>query len=397
MSYQLITNMIKFTFIDAYNTTTQFQNLASFDMRKGDIISWEYSLNLGDFHQIIVRVSPQFARYKTLREKKNFGIRLQTSTLDLVFLYKDRVELEYGVVELKMVSSTYKLQESLLVNYRINYSGSLATFLASYNTDFDFIAIGADQNIIINTGALTNYEAVTEAIRYPFFFDWLEIGVKLASGRFKTQILYGDFRQIDTFYNANPSTYPMLKGMKSRQNYDSDDLNVANILNYQINENNIDFNLVLAYTSPDGQANPNTAIDLSPTGSYVNPQYPVVTYNGVNYVLVPEADQTTPKIKVYPVTESANTENSSGTQQVTPAITAEIAYKKTVAYIQAFKDTLSFKFDLAFKKLTLPGISNNVVFKREVKDTDGTVLYTQNINQTQTPTHFSGSGNEIFF
>lgn len=386
------------TLIETYNSISQFKALAFFDLKNGDIIDWEYQFNLGKPHQLIVRIAPQFGKYNDVRTREDIGVRLQTDTLDLAFVYYDRTELEYGVIELKLLSSVYKLEYSPLKYPNQFYSNSLEDFLAVF-TDCTFIRIGSDVETQLHTGQQNNFESIIEAISYPFFYNWLEIGIKETAGIFKTQIVYGDFRQIQAFYEANSSTYPMLNPIRVLQyNFgDNDDVNTAFINSYKVSENTLKFNHVFVSNDSGTGSSANTAILLEPEASYVDPQYPIVTIEGVNYVQVPEAPQNPIKIKVFSLQEPSNTENSSGTQETTTEITAEIAYRKAVSFIQAYKASKFYNFDLTLKKLTLPGVPQIVRFKHVVKQSDGTIAYTQNIDEVQIPSQYEGNGNEVFF
>lgn len=390
--------MIKMTLIETYNSISQFKALAFVDLKNGDVIDWEYQFNLGQPHQLIVRIAPQFAKYNDIRTREDIGIRLQTDTLDLAFVYFDRTELEYGVIELKLLSSAYKLEYSPLKYPNQFYSDSLEDFLAVF-IDCTFIRIGADVETQLHTGQQNNYESIVEAISYPFFYNWLEIGIKETAGVFKTQIVYGDFRQIRAFYEANSSIYPMLNPIRVLQYSfgDNDDVNTAFINSYKINENTLKFNHVFVGNDSGTGSSANTAILLEPGASYVDPQYPIVTIEGVNYVQVPESNQNPTKIKVFSLQEPSNTENSSGTQVTNTEITAEIAYRKAVSFIQAYKASKFYNFDLTLKKLTLPGVPQIVRFKNVVKNSDGTIAYTQDINEVQIPSQYQGNGNEVFF
>jgi hypothetical protein len=390
--------MIRMTLIEAYNPQAQFKNITFFDLQNGDVIEWEYELNLGNPHQLVVTISPNFSRYAEIKDRIDIGIRLQTDTLDLAFLYFDREELDYGVIKLTLLSASYKLQHSPLQYKNQFYSGSLESFLSVF-TDFEFVRIGNDTNIVIpSTGGLTNLEVVQEAISYPFFYNWLEIGIKETAGVFKTQILYGDLRSLENFYNANSTDYPMLKPIDVRMlnNTDNDDPNQANLISYKIVENTLKFNYVYAYNDNGGGASPNTIIELDPNGIYVNPQYPVVEIGGVNYVQVPEAPNYPIKIKVYSVSEPSNTEDNTGAQETSTDISAEVAYRRTVSYIQSFKATKYYRFNIGLKKLTLPGVPQKVRFKNTAYRDDGSILYQQNIDETVIPSQYSGNGNEIF-
>ena len=390
--------MIKMTLIEAYNPITQFQNLAFLDLLNGDVVEWDYSLKLGELHQLVIKISPQFSRYEDIKTSVNIGIRLQTDTLDLAFVYFDRTELEFGVIELTLLSASYKLEHLPLVYKNDFYSGSLQTLLDTFD-GYEFISIASDVNIVIpSTGGLTNLEVVKEAIAYPFFYSWLEIGIKETAGVFKTQILYGDFRNVESFYNANPATYTQLKPVTVRQLnlVDNDDVNSAVLISYAIQENTLKFNHVYAYNDTSGGSSPNTIIELQPNASYVDPQYPVVTIQGVNYIQIPEVPNYPIKIKVYPVIEPANTEDSNGATQATPALGAEVVYRKAVSYIQSFKASKYFVFDIGLKKMTLPGVPQKVLFKNTTYRDDGTVLFQQNIDEIVIANECSGNGNEIF-
>lgn len=390
--------MIKMTLIEAYNADSQFKNLAFLDLKNGDVIDWQYEFNLGAPHQLIVTIAPQFSRYEDVKNRKDIGIRLQTDTLDLAFVYFDICEKDYGTLELTLLSASYKLIHSPLEYKNQYYSGSLATLLSVY-TDFAFVPISGDYTVEIpSTGGLKNLEVIQEAINYPDNTSWLEVGIRESGGVFKTYILYGDFRQIEAFYNANSSDYPELEPIEVRQltNVDNDELNTAIINSYEIVENTIKFNHVYAYNDNGNGSSPNTIIELDPNGDYVDPQYPVVTIDGVNYVNVPQAAQHPIKIEIYPVSDPANTQNDANTQQTTPTLMARVAYRKTVSYIQSFQNTRWFKFDLTLKKLTLPGVPQKVRFKNTVYNDDKTILYTQDIDETTVSSQYSGNGNEIF-
>jgi hypothetical protein len=390
--------MIKMNLIDGYDPQTQFNNLAFLDLKNGDVIEWEYQFNLGKPHQLVATISPQFSRYQDIKTRTDIGVRLQTDSLDIAFVYFDREEMDYGAIKLTLLSASYKLEHSPLEYKNQFYSGSLETFLQAF-TDFEFIRIGDDVNVVIpSTGGLTNLEVVQEAISYPFFYNWLEIGIKEVAGVFKTMIVYGDLRNIEDFYNANASTYPQLEPTNVRMlnDLDNDDLNTAILQSYKIVENTLKFNHVYAYNDNGGGSSPNTIIELEPDADYVNPQYPVVTIDGVNYVQVPEAPNYPIKIKVYPVTEPANTEDNTGTQQTTTAISAEVAYRRTISYIQSFKASRYYRFEIGLKKLTLAGVPQKIRFKNTVYSDDGSILYQQDIDETVIPSQYSGNGNEIF-
>lgn len=388
--------MINFTLIEAYDPIVNFCDIRLINLNS-DVVKWYYQMKLGEPHKLVIHFSPAFSAIDVVLSSTTFGVRMRTSNLNLAFVYFDRKIIAHGVVVVEFYSSVYKLNFEPLRYLNTFYSGSLQSFLGT-PFGFEFVPISGDRQIRVTTGALNNLEAVTEAISYPFYFTFLEAGIREISGVQKTVILFGDFRDVESFYTANSSLYPYLEpGTATNFLADSRQPGATYITDYEKIENTMKFNHVYAYVDSGTGQSPNSSIVLQAGASYVNPQYPVVTIDGVNYVQVPQAPNTPVRVKVYPVNEPSSTETAGGTPAVVPDISAEVAYSRTVRYIQSFGASFFWKFKVSNPYVKLPGVPLLVTCRETIKNPDGTVAFALRLNQKVIPSTIEGDGNEVFF
>jgi hypothetical protein len=365
-----------------------FKNDCLIDQLNGDVGYIAIRSNKRAPNILKIAINTCFARYNDIATKQDFGIRVQDVDQDMLFVFRDRTIDDDGVVTLEMPSYVYTLLTTPLNNIsRVLTNYSLATFLNELDSTFVFTPIGADRDINIVTGANDNLELLTEAVTYGDFFDWVDAGLKLVGSDLKPNIVYGDFRDIESYYNTSSDARftPIVYNTVSLVDniYDDTQLHFEDV---EVNTAKESAQYIFPYVNTGMDFTQATTIKLRKTNySFVNPQFPIVkqtsSISGEDYycIINPFAPANN-KFKVYEYEYPANTQNTAGNFDTVPEITEEVLYKRAVAYIQSLKTNTTLTINPTYKKLVLAGTKAKVSYKRVIKGYDGQPLYTQDFS-----------------
>lgn len=357
-----------------------WERLAIIDQNKGDLANFIMKLGKNKWYQLEMIITAEFSRYDYVKDSNDFGVRIETENLDLGFVFYKKEILNHNRIKCNLFGSSYRLYTTLLSNKDRVYNGSLATFLGQLSTDYVFTPIGSDIDTIITTGVLDNFELLKESIMYKENFEFIEIGLKdTGGGNYKPEILYGDFSQIESYYNTTSDERVKPLKVSNIIPTDNSDSDLAFLDSYSISQPNEPFTLLYAFSQTGQGASANSRVELTnANASYINPQFPLVantsgvTGDTTYYVRNPYAVNYEEKIRVYSPLESTISFDETGQTIITDQISPEKLYKKAVAYIQAYSGQGVVKTELAFKKLVLPGTLAKVNFKETYKKDDGT-------------------------
>lgn len=362
-----------------------FRNIAQIDHRNGDIDSMYIKLNKRAPHQLNIVINSSFPRFKELLEREDFGIRVQEANQDILFIFRKRTLTDRHQVELTMPSYSYFLATTPLNNLsRVLRNYSLATFLSDLDSSFVFTAIGADRNVDITTGSKDNLLNLTDAVTYPEFFDWVDAGLKDVGGNLKPEIVYGDFRDIESYYNSTSDQ--RFKPINIRNLTTTDNLNDEDTLfleNVEITSSQEVPQYIFPYVNNGlGFTEANSVQLRSDSYSFINEQFPIQKFtssvSGKDYycVINPFASATN-KFKVYEYEMPSNTQDVNATFDTTIDISEEVLYRRCVSYIQTLKSQSTVKITPSFKKMIMAGTVAKVRFSQTIKGYDTKTIYTQ--------------------
>jgi len=348
-------------------------------MRAGDIVACEFEHRKNQYNQMNVTFTAEFSRYETILKTKNWGIRLQTETQDLGFVYYDAIERPYGKFEVKLMSGAYLIQTDFLDNKDRFYQGSLATFLSSLTSYATFTPITGDYTIELVTGSLDNLALMNEAIKYPDFTEWVDAGLINTGGTTKVDIVYGDFRSIEAYYESTDDGRFAPVYINNYSNTDNeDDPNTLYVEEYKISRQYERPTLLYPYVDNGTGASENTRTELTQTNpKWLNPQFPIVervspiTGRTVRYIRNPFTDNYRERVQVYVLDNTSNSEDQTGTAQVTKEISEQLLYRRAIWYISMMGNQPTPSINPVIKRITLAGTLAKMDFVEKTYNQDG--------------------------
>lgn len=361
--------MFNLSVINPYNSTSIIEVLGDVDYLSTKSISSFIISNrkLGDIMNAKIVFNADFPFFNDiLNNLVQFGIKYQTDYVNLAFIAQDARIKTHGEVEVDLVSSAWKMNKMFSYRFK-SYQGSLSTFLNYLGKgEIVFTPIGNDEDIKINTGNFSDYELMNEAIKYPDKFNWRENGLITSGGATKTQILYGDFSKIDEYYAT--SSDPACLGLSTTtQSVDVQE----NLDTIQIDKitKHFGFNYVnrlYVFAGTGGQeASLNSIIPLTPSNVDVNRQFPLIlgddNFYYIQNPLVPQAPILEGS-RIY--SDTANSEDNTGTQNFNPQALARWAYQQGINYLR--NSSLNSYYSIAetnIKRFILAGNSLKLDYK----------------------------------
>lgn len=367
--------MFRLYLIDCYDASIQFKDLHAISLENSGITSLELKCLLNEPYQLTAQINANFRYWETLKNNKNIGLRLETDFVNLAFIQDDRKQTLFGNQSFTFISSSHKLYESPTFNNNISYNGSLQTLLNGIDSNFVFTNISASADIDgLQTGHLNNLELVNSAINQIKAFSWRDNGiVDSGGGVFKTEILYGDFgNDIDTWYNANPTTRQNAASIEYLQTAFDNYLNENSAIPSYVNENDRgDYITYLKAVGDTGQGSAENAtfVPNDPGATYIDPEYPLVPIvNPIKgtteyYILNTSAPTYPVKYRTEIFTLSGNSEDSSGTQDINPTIAARRTYQLGVAFLKRTNRSTTISFNVTNKRIILPGNTAKITYK----------------------------------
>jgi hypothetical protein len=350
--------------------------VAPINLQKGDVVLCEFEHKKNQYNQMNITFTPEFSRFQQIRNSKNWGVRLQTESQDLGFVYYDGAERPFGVLECKLMSGAYLLQGAFLDNKDRYYEGSLATFLSQLSSDFNFTPISGDKQIKLVTGALDALTTMDEAIKYPDFYEWIDAGI---TGDGKVDIVYGDFRKIEDYYLAEDDERFKPVRISNYSNLDnSNDNSIIYIEDYKISKQYERPTLLYPYVNNGTGSAPNTRTELTTTNpSWLNPNFPIVerispiTNIVTRYIRNPFADNYRERVQVYVLNNTSNTEDVDGNVDVQNQVSEELMYRRAIWYIQAMNNFDTYNINPIIKKIILAGTLAKMDFVSNTIKLDG--------------------------
>jgi hypothetical protein len=378
-----------------YNDTEIIKTVSDIDLENTKSVL-DFSItqrSLGEYYQATLKINVDFPYYEELLANPVlYGIKYTTDYVNLVFQFKggDAIKTNKGVLEANLVSSSYRLNHT--VNYPFSaYNGQLGTLLSYLNPDILFTPLTvatATTNVIIETGGKNDYEIMDEAIKYPSFFSWRDNGIVLSGGKYKTQILYGDFgKEIDNYYVS--SSDPACKGLYTFQN-NTDVINDLDVIQIDKIETHYDFNFtnrLFVYVDTGQGASLNSLIPVEPSNVSIKNGYDLfpVIKNGLTmyYIHNPFVlpNPVFEQIKTY--SSSGNSIDENGNTIIDVTAVSNWAYQQGINYyrtqIQEQYDTIK---EIGFKRFILPGNSINIDYKEVINRVNGSPIITNDIQAT---------------
>jgi hypothetical protein len=358
-----------------------WRKTAIINFAQGDIINCQLRMVCNMPHQLVIVFSSNFARWDILRSQKNWGIRLETETLDLAFVpIRSQVQTN-GLLEFNLYSSSYLLSNEYLDNTDRFIDGDLATFLNQLSSNFTYTSTTASRDIKLSTGTYDNLELLTKSINYPDFYEWVDGGLKdTGGGTLKTDILYGNLGISDQYFDGSSDERLKPVTMNNFSNVYTDSTDNFYLSDFNIVQPNEGFTLLYPYVVNNQASSENSRIELTdPTASYINPQFPLVkrispiTGKVTYYIRNPYQVNYRERIKSYDVIQTANAFDENETQVINQEITEEILYRKAVSYIQATSSDSVLTINPIFKKIILPGTIAKVDFTQTIKNLDDSI------------------------
>jgi hypothetical protein len=353
--------MIRLSLCEPYNG---WKIVAPIDLKTGDITSCEFEHRKNQFNQMNITFSPDFSRYQDITKGKTWGVRLQTDTLDLGFIYYDAIVRPFGLYECKLMSGAYLIQSEFIDNKDRFYSGSLASFLGELTSGAVFTPLGVDTNIEIVTGVLNQLELLDEAIRYPDFFEWVDAGLyDTGGGVMKPEIIYGDFRQIQSYYEtSNDERYKPVQVNNFSSIDNTEDTSIVYVEEYKISRQYERPTLLYPYVDNGTGSAQNTRTELTQTNpSWLIPPFEIVervspiTGQITRYVRNPFTQNYRERIQVYVIDNTSNTEDSNGSTQVNNEVSEQLLYRRAIWYLSAMSNEDTYSIKPIIKKIILAG------------------------------------------
>lgn len=365
--------MIKLSLCKPYEN---WVSIAPIDMEKGDITVCEFEHRKNQYNQMNITFTPEFSRYQDILSTKDWGVLLETDTLRLGFVYYDATERPYGLFECKLMSGAYLLQGEYLDNKDRYYEGSLATFLQDLSTSFNFTAISGDQEIKIVTGALNTLETMDEAIKYPDFYEWVDAGI---TDDGKVDIVYGNFRLVENYYNTSSDARFEPVFINNYSNIDNNqDASIIYVEDYKVSKQFERPTLLYPYVNNGTGSAENTRTEITSTNPpWLIPEFPIVerispiTGQLTRYIRNPFADNYRERVQVYVLNNTSNTEDQAGNTEVGTEISEELLYRRAVWYITAINNFDTYNINPVIKKIVLAGNLAKMDFISKTKRLDG--------------------------
>lgn len=369
--------MINLSLCDPYDGWRILQPIS---LKNGDVTLCEFEHRKNQYNQMNITFAPSFARYTQITTTKSWGVRLQTETLDLGFVYYDAIVRPFGLYECKLMSGSYIIQSEYLDNKDRFFSGSLATFLSQISSNVEFTPLGADTNIEIVTGASNQLELLDEAIKYPDFFEWVDIGLyDSGSGVMKPEIVYGDFRFVEDYYEtSNDERYKPVKINNFSKTDNTYDNSLIYVEDYKISRQYERPTLLYPYVNNGTGASPSTRVELTQTNpTWLNPQFPIIertspiTGDITRYIRNPFALNYRERIGVYILDNTSNTEDDTGVVDVDNEVSEELLYRRAIWYLSSMSDEDTYSINPVIKKIIPAGTLVKMNFVSNTTGIDG--------------------------
>jgi len=364
--------MIKLSLCEPYNG---WRIIAPINMNDGDITLCEFEHRMNEYNQMNITFSPQFSRYKDILDSKSWGVRLQTDTLDLGFVYYKAIVRPHGLYECTLMSGVYLLGTEYLDNKDRVYKGTLSTFLNSLSTRVAYTPISGDYDIELVTGVSDNIELLNEAIRFPDFIGWIDAGLKdTGGGVMIPEVVYGDFSKIETYYEATgDERFKPVYVNNYSDSDNTDDNSIIYIDKYKVSRQYERPTLLYAYVDNGGGSAPNTRTELTKTiAPWINPLYPVIrrrspiTNKFTYYIRNPFALNYIERIGTYTYENTNNTEG-----QVDLDISEDYLYRRAIWYLSVMGNQDTYSIQPMIKKIALAGTLAKMDFNDYSKALDG--------------------------
>lgn len=383
--------MIKLSLCNPYDG---WRILAPIELHAGHITLCEFEHKKNQFNQMNINFSSDFPRIKTITKTKNWGVRLQTENLDLGFVYYDAIERPYGDFECKLMSAAYLLKDEFLDNKDRYYEGDLATFLTELTDNFEFTSISGSYDIKLVTGVTNQFDLMDEAIKYPDFTEWVDVGLKdTGDGFMKPEIIYGDFRQ-----DFTDSRFPVLYINNFSKIDNTNDNTAIYIDDYKVSKQFERPTLLYPYVDNGSGASENTRTELTQTNpGWLNPQFPIVertspvTGKVTRYVRNPFAVPYRERIQEYILNNTSNSEEG-----VSEEISEEMLYKRTIWYASTMSEEDTVNINPSIKKIVLAGSLAKMQFIDNTKDHDGSIKTDVSITQDKILDNLTYNLNTIY-
>jgi hypothetical protein len=379
---------MKINIVDPINN---YANVFPLDIRSKGVTKAELKVGVNEPFQLNLTVNTNLgAKWQTLRDNFDYGIRIKSGRFDSVFVkFRDPQEdNNFGVENLGFAGASFLLKTSEKLLEDTEYNGSLISFLSSLDPQFNWVLFGPDIDVHITTGQLSNYDILQQAIKAAAGYVWFD-GPVLNNGVSLIPTIYvGDSNYAKSTLQgiSNFATVTARKKTFLDNPFNKDDV-IINSIKKSYTGNVVTYLKVLG-DQGQGTAK-NSAIRLEdPNADYIQPDFPLVQrqngltlqnsyyiYN-INAVKVTKSN----KFETQPFTLSGNVVDSNGDQSTFILDAQRFIYNSGVAYLKSQTSNNLYTYDLAYKQVYYPGTTFNVKYKETIKMLDGRTLTVFDIN-----------------
>jgi hypothetical protein len=343
---------------------------------KPNELTFEFNQNLGGL-------------YDYLLNKEDVLVRLDFDDINLAF-YKSKDSIKktgQGNIQANLVSTSYLLSTNrpyIPVN-GINFAvlqDSFQNLVTQTDPNFEYLFLGEDKtDLILQRGLLTNYQIINELCDQTQY-SWRDDGIIYKGGRWRPQILIGDFEKIESLGVINKYKTQYAININNYANKVDPNYNI--IVEPPIINKTESYSLCLPYGTSNSGLNSNTVFLPNQNFSWIDQKYPLTVVDGNVYILNSNYKPQRERILYQPISLAVNSQNGA---ELTNLLTDEQVYKyiynKALSEFKRKISAQNFTFKIVFQNLFLAG--NKIKIKyREYSKQKGKTVTSLKIETTQT-------------
>jgi hypothetical protein len=384
--------MFKLSLVTCFKEDVQFKHIMPLKLNRQGITNPIITqFDFGSPYELKLDINVNSPAWQFFQDSKDYGIRLKTNHLDLVFTLFDRKKVINGVQKLIFMSSSFKLKFSQPLIHDLIYNGSGQQLVNRIDDNFVWTLVSGDRNINITTGLNNNLENLKQICDAAGTWTWLDGGiVEVNPGVFKTEILYGELNDIGKIRENSDPRFTPFRARKRNLLDNFLDLNECLIEYINENDSGEEFSHLFAIGDVGSGAALNDRIEFEESdisADWVNPQYPLVkVYNSFlqkDDIFVFNSFNTLDH-KAF-ATKSFSLLGNSQTIDLLTVITKEDGkkriYNQAVSYIKENANKRNITCGVALKRLALPGTLIYVQYKETIRLSKIEKIVVNNIKQ----------------
>lgn len=361
--------MLKVSLVNPYKSWNKIKPLKL----EGGFNNFELSMDINGAYELKTVLNTSSEIYDELRNNFDYGLIIETQDVTLGFIKARDPQFDgvKGVATITFYSSVWKLKYSEPLQQNQTYNGSAINFINSIDSEFVWLPISKDKNIVFSSGVASNFDMLKSVLDLS---NWIyrDNGMIFDGVNYKPSIVYGDPRDFDNYFGtikANNTT--------SLDNpFDTDFILITDLkLNYS---GEVFTHLRVFGDVGQGGASNNSAVSLSnPFASYINPEFPLVQINNKYYIqntkIASQRYWNTYTTQVFTLTSNTynptanqvlDVNNPTETNQLLSTSDAEsYIYNKGVQFLKEHQEATNYTFSFAFKKILLPMQKISISYK----------------------------------